>query len=60
MLFGAFLLFLFTRCCPCGSPASVPAMSGPGSGDVIGIAVGLLLAVGVMHGHRWLFGVAIA
>ena len=28
--------------------------------DLLGIAVGLFVAVGMMHGHRWLFGVAAA
>lgn len=28
--------------------------------DVVGLGVGLFVAVGVMHGHRWLFGVAVA
>lgn len=27
--------------------------------DLVGIGIGLFVAVGVMHGHRWLFGVAV-
>lgn len=28
--------------------------------DAIGIAIGLVVAIGVMHGHKWLFGVAVS
>ena len=27
--------------------------------DAIGIALGAIAAIGVIHGHRWLFGVAV-
>ena len=27
--------------------------------DAIGLAIGLFIAIGVLHGHQWLFGVAV-
>lgn len=60
LLFGAFLAFsVYALICLLlsGKRASfAPAYKW----DAIGIGVGLFIAVGVMHGHRWLFGVAVA
>ena len=57
-LFGAFLVYSIYALCSlllAGKRASfVPAWKW----DALGIGIGLIVAMGVMHGHRWLFGVA--
>jgi uncharacterized membrane protein len=57
LLFGAFLTFSVYALCSlllAGKRATfVPALKW----DAIGVGIGLLAAVGVMHGHQWLFGV---
>lgn len=59
-LFGSFLAFAIYALCSlllAGKRASfVPAWKW----DAIGISIGLFVATGVMHGHKWLFGVAVA
>lgn len=59
LLFGAFLafsLYAIAALLFAGKRATfVPAWKW----DVIGVAVGLFVAVGFMHGHGWLFGVAV-
>ena len=58
LLFGTFLAFsvyaLITLLRSGKRSRFVPTLKW----DVIGIGVGLFMALGVMHGHRWLFGVA--
>ena len=60
LLFGAFLAFsvyaLVTLLLSGKRARFVPAAKW----DLAGVGVGLFVAVGVMHGHRWLFGVAAA
>jgi uncharacterized membrane protein len=60
VLFGAFLVFSIYALCAlllAGKRATfVPAWKW----DAVGIAVGLFVAIGVMHGHKWLFGVAVS
>lgn len=60
VLFGAFLVFAVYALCSlllAGKRATfVPAWKW----DAIGIGIGLLLAIGVMHSHKWLFGVAVS
>ena len=58
LLFGAFLafsLYALGSLLRAGKRANFVAAW---KWDAIGIGVGLFMAVGVMHGHRWLFGVA--
>lgn len=59
-LFGAFLLFSLYALLALWLAGKRARFVPAAKWDVIGIAVGLLLAIGVMHGHRWLFGVAVA
>jgi len=60
VLFGSFLVFAVYALCSlmlAGKRATfVPAAKW----DAIGIGIGLFVAVGVMHSHKWLFGVAVA
>ena len=60
VLFGAFLLFSVYALLSLWLAGKRARHLAAVKWDVIGIVVGLLLAVGVMHGHRWLFGIAIA
>jgi uncharacterized membrane protein len=58
-LFGSFLAFAVYALCSlllAGKRATfVPAWKW----DAIGLGIGLFVAIGVMHGHKWLFGVAV-
>ena len=58
-LFGSFLVFSIYALCSlwlAGKRATfVPSLKW----DAIGLGVGLFVAIGMMHGHRWLFGVAV-
>jgi uncharacterized membrane protein len=58
-LFGSFLVFavyaLITLLAAGKRARFVPAWKW----DAIGLAGGLFIAVGVLHGHQWLFGVAV-
>ena len=58
-LFGSFLAFALYALCSllhAGKRATfVPAWKW----DAIATGIGAVLAVGAMHGHRWLFGVAV-
>lgn len=60
LLFGSFLVFAVYALCSllrAGKRATfVPAWKW----DAIGIGVGLFVAIGVMHSHKWLFGVAVS
>ena len=57
-LFGSFLVFsiyaLGTLLLAGKRATFVPAWKW----DAIGIGIGLIVSMGLMHGHRWLFGVA--
>ena len=59
LLFGTFLAYsvyaLITLLLSGKRPHFVPTAKW----DLIGLGVGLFVSVGVMHGHRWLFGVAV-
>lgn len=59
LLFGSFLLFslyAYVTLLGAGKRAEfVPAWKW----DAIGAAIGITAAIGVIHGHRWLFGVAV-
>jgi len=59
LLFGAFLVYSVYALCSllvAGKRATfVPAWKW----DVIGLGIGLFVAIGVMHSHRLLFGVAV-
>lgn len=59
LLFGSFLVFSVYALCSlliAGKRATfVPAWKW----DAIGVGVGLFVAIGVMHSHKWLFGVAV-
>jgi len=59
VLFGAFLVFSVYALCSlllAGKRARfVPAWKW----DAIGLAIGLFVAIGIMHSHKWLFGVAV-
>ena len=60
LLFGAFLVFSVYALCSlllAGKRATfVPAWKW----DAIGVVSGVFVAIGFMHGHQWLFGVAVA
>ena len=60
LLFGAFLVFslyaLYTLLLAGKRATFTPAWKW----DVIGVGIGLFAAVGVMHGHKWLFGVVVS
>ncbi len=60
LLFGAFLVFSVYALCSlllAGKRATfVPAWRW----DAIGVVIGLFVAIGFMHGHQGLFGVAVA
>ena len=59
-LFGTFLAFsvyaLIVLLLSGKRPHFVPAAKW----DLVGLGVGLFVAIGALHGHRWLFGVAVA
>ena len=59
LLFGAFLAFSVYAFCAlmiAGKRASfIPSWKK----DAVGLTIGLFLAAAVMHGHQWLFGVAV-
>lgn len=60
LLFGAFLafsLYALGALLLAGKRATFVAAW---KWDAIGLAVGVFVAVGAMHGHRWLFGVAVS
>ena len=59
LLFGAFLafsLYALGALLRAGKRATFVA---EWKWDAVGLAVGVFVAVGAMHGHRWLFGVAV-
>jgi uncharacterized membrane protein len=60
VLFGAFLVFSIYALCSlllAGKRAIfVPAWKW----DAIGLGIGVFVAIGVMHSHKWLFGVAVS
>lgn len=60
MLFGAFLVFSLYALASLLRSGKRASFVATWKWDVVGIAIGLVVAVGVMHGHRWLFGVAVA
>ena len=59
VLFGTFLVFAVYALCAlllAGKRATfVPAWKW----DAVGIGIGLFVGIGVMHSHKWLFGVAV-
>lgn len=59
VLFGAFLVYSIYAYCTLMLAGKRSAFVPHWKWDVIGVAVGLFVAIGVLHGHRWLFGVAV-
>lgn len=59
VLFGAFLAFSVYALCSLLLAGKLSRFVPSWKWDAIGLAVGLLVAIGVMHGHKWLFGVAV-
>lgn len=60
MLFGTFFVFavyaLYSLLLAGKRATFVPAWKW----DAIGLGIGLFVAIGIMHSHKWLFGVAVA
>ena len=59
VLFGAFLAFSVYALCSLLLAGKLARFVPAWKWDAIGIAVGLFVAIGVMHSHKWLFGVAV-
>lgn len=59
LLFGSFLVFSVYALGSLLRAGKRATFEPAGKWDAIGIGLGLFVAVGVMHGHRWLFGVAV-
>ena len=60
LLFGAFLVFSLYALAALLLAGKRATFAPAWKWDAIGVGVGLFVAVGVMHGHRWLFGVAVS
>lgn len=60
LLFGAFLAFSLYALGSLFLSGKRAVFAAAWKWDAIGVGVGLFVAVGVMHGHRWLFGVAVS
>jgi uncharacterized membrane protein len=59
LLFGAFFAFSLYALCTLLLAGKRARFVPEWKWDAIGLAIGLFVAVGVMHGHQWLFGVAV-
>ncbi len=59
VLFGSFLLFAVYALCSLLLAGKRATFDPAWKFDVIGIGIGLFVAIGVMHSHKWLFGVAV-
>ena len=60
ILFGAFLVFAIYALCSLLLAGKRTTFVPHWKWDGIGIGIGLLIAIGVMHSHKWLFGVAVS
>ena len=60
VLFGAFLLFAGYALCSLLLAGKRAAFAPAWKWDAIGIGIGLFVAIGVMHIHKWLFGVSVS
>ena len=58
LLFGAFLVFSVYALCSLLLAGKRASFEPAWKWDAIGIGIGLFVATGVMHGHKWLVGVA--
>ena len=59
LLFGSFLAFSVYALIVLLLSGKRPHFVPTAKWDLVGLGVGLFVAVGVMHSHRWLFGVAV-
>lgn len=59
LLFGTFLAFSVYALIALLLSGKRPHFVPKARWDLIGLGVGLFVAIGAMHGHRWLFGVAV-
>jgi len=60
VLFGSFLVFAVYALCSLLFAGKRATFAPAWKWDAIGIGIGLFVAIGVMHSHKWLFGVAVA
>jgi len=60
VLFGSFLLFSLYALCSLLLAGKRLSFVPDWKRDAIGVGVGLVVAIGVMHGHKGLFGVAVS
>ena len=60
VLFGSFLVFAVYALCSLLLAGKRATFAPAWKWDAIGIGVGLFVAIGVMHSHKWLFGVAVS
>ncbi len=60
LLFGSFLVFSIYAVCSLVFAGKRAAFVAEWKWDAIGAGVGLFVAIGVMHSHKWLFGVAVS
>ena len=59
VLFGSFLVFSVYALCSLLLAGKLARFVPAWKWDAIGLAIGLFVAIGVMHSHKWLFGVAV-
>lgn len=59
LLFGFFLVFSVYALCSLLLAGKRATFEPAWKWDAIGLVIGLFVAVGVMHSHKWLFGVAV-
>jgi uncharacterized membrane protein len=59
LLFGFFLVFSVYALCSLLLAGKRATFEPAWKWDAIGLGIGLFVAVGVMHSHKWLFGVAV-
>ena len=60
VLFGSFLVYSVYAYCSLMLAGKRSAFVPHWKWDVIGVAVGLFVAIGVLHSHKWLFGIAVS
>jgi uncharacterized membrane protein len=60
VLFGSFLVFAVYALCSLLLAGKRATFAPAWKWDAIGMGVGLFVAIGVMHSHKWLFGVAVS
>ncbi|MEI7429551.1 MAG: NnrU family protein [Betaproteobacteria bacterium] len=58
-LFGSFLAFALYSFCSLWLAGKRATFTPALKWDFIGLGIGLFISIGVMHGHKWLYGVAV-